>query len=267
VHRVNKTTSDLNTLKICFSGLAIAFLYSLLSNQAALSKPLLEHRNQIDFVLQTDPKEYLQFYFSKQEYPPLPPPLAIRGSICIFSPGLLENVNVIWSDRPLFMWQSDIRSVKMQRIQLFDPDNEQVLWEKALPDSVQSIAYDGTALIPGKEYAWQLEWLLLDREQNSWILEENDFRFSVMAADQRRSVTDELQEIIRTLEMEGASTEAIALQKSNHFQQQGLWTDSLQALHSVETPSEAVQQQIATLINSICPSHPTVEPTVEPSRN
>lgn len=169
-----------------------------------------------------------------------------RGGICIVSPGLLEQENVIWSDRPLFLWESG-EDVTPQQLQLADQEGR-IVWEQSLTETAQSAVYDGTALQPEQLYQWQLTWSVQGEIKSA------DYTFWVMETNQRNQITQELQTLTRQLQSLGMSAEEIAHRHADYLIQQPepLWSDALQILHAVENPSMETTQKIQDWINAAC---------------
>ncbi|MGB5637004.1 MAG: hypothetical protein WBM86_30070, partial [Waterburya sp.] len=89
------------------------------------------------------------------------PTLSSRQLICPITPGLLEDKNVIWSDRPMFIWQGEVSQLTIYLYDSFNPAREQqLLWSQTFtPQSPVSkfhhLAYTGEPLQPGKSYDWE----------------------------------------------------------------------------------------------------------------
>lgn len=169
-----------------------------------------------------------------------------RGNICVVSPGLLEQQNVIWSDRPLFVWNAP-PEVTMQQLEVID-QTQRLIWEKSLAATEQTAQYEGQPLQPGQFYTWRLYWRVQNAQYSA------DYTFQLMEADQRNQITADLQSITRQLPAPQPSTEAIASQQVNYLlnRSEPLWSDALQVLYSIENPSAQTTQQIQTWISTAC---------------
>jgi hypothetical protein len=169
------------------------------------------------------------------------------GGVCAVSPGLLEDENAVWSDRPLFLWQTKAEGIVLQRLTVIDQDGR-ILWEKPLVATEQNAIYAGQALQPGQFYQWRLGWIVEGEEKTA------DYTFQVMAPDRRQPITTKLQALTRQLQASGANAEAIAQQQANYLtdQEKPLWSDALKLLYTVKNPSMATTQRIQTLINGFC---------------
>ena len=85
------------------------------------------------------------------------PALSSRSNICEITPGLLGETNIIYSDRPLFIWQGEVTNLELYLYSPFSFDSEQeILWTKAINGESQNILYTGEPLQPGKIYDWEI---------------------------------------------------------------------------------------------------------------
>ncbi|NET48242.1 MAG: hypothetical protein F6K09_05860, partial [Merismopedia sp. SIO2A8] len=175
----------------------------------------------------------------KQFFAQNPPPpgerrprrrLGVRGSLCAVSPGLLEPQNIIWSDRPLFLWRSDPQFMQIQRLEVIDADGR-IIWDKPLPPTTQHVIYDGPALQSGEFYTWQLTWVVDEREQTM------DYAFQLMDSEMRQRILTDLDTLSQPTEQATLSEEAIALRYADYFIDAELWSDAMQVLYTIESPS------------------------------
>ncbi|NET85929.1 MAG: hypothetical protein F6J94_29790, partial [Moorea sp. SIO1F2] len=83
----------------------------------------------------------------------------IEQTICMLTPGQLsdsdENYNhkgslEIWSDKPLFLWQGEMKGIEVGEYR-----TNQQLWEQPLDPTTTNILYQGKPLQPGKAYFWR----------------------------------------------------------------------------------------------------------------
>jgi hypothetical protein len=179
------------------------------------------------------------------------PALTSRGNVCEIAPGLLEEKNVIWSDRPLFLWQGTAPSIEIRLYSPFSPDREQeVLWSQTVTAQsqtakFQSVAYTGEALQPGKIYDWELVVPSSSRQR---------FTFQVMESQERNEIASKLTEMETQLKTAGATAEEIALQRANYFAQRGLWSDALQEIYLVKNPSPTLTRNAQEVLSYLCES-------------
>ena len=82
-----------------------------------------------------------------------------RGDeVCLISPGNLGG-NIIWSDRPLFIWQGEIIESTINLSSSTSNDDraqEPLDWTATVPANTLKIAYAGEKLQPGVTYDWEL---------------------------------------------------------------------------------------------------------------
>ncbi|MBD3884586.1 hypothetical protein IFO70_22865 [Phormidium tenue FACHB-886] len=175
-----------------------------------------------------------------------------ESGLCVVAPGLLEQENVIWSDRPLFLWKISSEAVAMQRLEVIDQDGR-ILWDKRLAAADQSAEYEGQALQPSQYYQWRLVWTMQGTQNSA------TYTFQVMDTDRRDQITTQLQALNRQLQAAGASAEAIANQQADALlnQPESLWSDAIQTLYTVRMPSSTTVQTIQTWVNTACGESPS----------
>ena len=166
-----------------------------------------------------------------------------RISICPIAPvklfdedaqqgGILETQEV-WSERPLFLW--NIQGGTVQKIELFLKGSKEAFWSPEIPEGATSIIYDGEPLKPGQTYEWRL----------TAPFPKVQPPFRVMASQKRDRITADLKQLEE--QFKGASVEKMALETANYFVKEGLWSDALQELYSVPSPSAELRDAIAQL--------------------
>lgn len=171
--------------------------------------------------------------------------LGVRGSICAMSPGLLEPQNLIWSDRPLFLWQADTQYIQMQRLEVIDT-NGRILWEKPLEPTAQAVVYNGQSLEFGEFYTWQLTWRVNNREDTI------DYTFQRMDAETHQRIATDLETLSQQSQQATADEEAIAMRRASYFIDAELWSDAMQVLYTVESPSTTITQMLQDWTMSVC---------------
>lgn len=166
-----------------------------------------------------------------------------RGEVCLISPGLLEEKNIIWSDQPLFLWQVNNFPLEIRLYSPFNPQQEQeVIWRQDV-NEIQGIQYIGQPLEPGKIYDWEIFNLVSKSRQRR--------SFQVMDIEERNLISQELKNLESQLIIEQATEEEIALEKAKYFAQLNLWSDMLQTISSVQHPSSEltkIRQEIFTYL-------------------
>lgn len=177
------------------------------------------------------------------------PNLGSRG-VCPVSPGLLESTNIIWSDRPLFLWQGIDFPLEIRLYNSFNPKQEQsILWRQVLNTAspavtFQSLQYTGQVLEPGKIYDWEI----FNQSSKSKLRRS----FQVMGLEEREQMKRELKNLENQLRAENATDEEIALERSYYFAQRNLWSDALQEMYSVQKPSQELIMKVQELLSYLC---------------
>ncbi|GAB4203608.1 MAG: hypothetical protein Fur006_58080 [Coleofasciculaceae cyanobacterium] len=144
-----------------------------------------------------------------------------------------REIQKVWSDRPLFLWNSQGGTV--EKIELFLEKSDTALWSREFPEGATSIIYDGKPLQPGQTYEWQL----------TAPFPQAQPLFRVMDSQEREEIKVGLKQLEE--KFKGASTEKIALEKANYFAEQELWSDALRELYSVPNPSAELRDAIAQI--------------------
>jgi hypothetical protein len=173
---------------------------------------------------------------------------APRGGVCALTPGTIGTNKEIWSDRPMFVAKRQ-GMAPIQKIEVISPNNQQVLWNQDAPPGalVFTTLYGGeTPLQPNQTYNWVITY------GNPGVSKQNSFSFKVMDEQKRDRITAELAKLEAELKTKGATTEEVALQRSQYFAQQELWSDALQEVYSVDNPSPALQERIQAITGDIC---------------
>jgi hypothetical protein len=166
------------------------------------------------------------------------PPLGSRSAYCAISPGLVGNTDVLWSDRPVFIWQGQATQVS-----LYNFDTDELLWSKTLePDTLQ-VVFDGAALQPGQLYRWELS----DGQDIT-----SSYLFQAMDADQRSQLSADLTTLETQLKATGATDETISVERAHYFAERGYWSDALQTLYAIAQPSTEVSQTLQDITIHLC---------------
>ena len=175
--------------------------------------------------------------------------LITRGDeVCPISPGNLGE-QVIWSDRPLFIWQGEI---PQSEITLYSStsnynyeQDDQAVWNQTIPPQTTTIAYAGEQLQPGFSYDWE------------FISGEKTYRptFILMEESAREKITAELTALETELQNSNATAEEIAIATADYFIQQQLWSDAMQQMYTVENPSNNLKSKITEIEQYLCSSN------------
>ncbi len=166
------------------------------------------------------------------------PALSSRSNVCAIAPGLLGETNVIWSDRPLFIWHGG--SVQRLEIRPFNLnssyDSQEVLWSQTVTPRHQSAMYTGEALQPGQTYDWEIA-VVDSSSRHDSKPRPLRFTFQVMEAPRRDRIATELKALETQFKTLGATAEEVALARANYFAERDLWSDALQEVFLVQNPS------------------------------
>ncbi|NER46479.1 MAG: hypothetical protein F6J92_07260 [Symploca sp. SIO1A3] len=151
--------------------------------------------------------------------------------LCMITPGKLSDEQNqgtlrVWSDRPFFLWQGEITTIEVRKAR-----SDELVWQKDIPATDNSIFYEGEPLQPGQRYFWQ---------DSGKPQQKGSFR--IMEAEKREAIAKELEALENRLKTEGASAEEIALKRVNYFEGKELWSDVLREIYSVSNPSHKLQQ-------------------------
>ncbi|MEO1004404.1 MAG: hypothetical protein AAFW67_00870 [Cyanobacteria bacterium J06638_38] len=167
-----------------------------------------------------------------------------RGDdLCLISPTNSE-AQLIWSDRPLFIWQGDTSQAEINLYPAAsnNPQDQQPMWTETIPSNTKTLIYTGEQLQPGNTYDWEL------------IADGNTYRqtMQLMEQPQREAISSKLTTLTTQLQTDGATAEDIAIAKADYFIKQQLGSDALQELYSVENPSANLAEQITNIEQHLC---------------
>jgi hypothetical protein len=192
----------------------------------------------------TAPKETNSQLPWEDLYNRIPPPrrdipAGSRGDICIISPATAGKIEVIWSDRPLFLWRGRIRKIEVR-----SRSNQQALWSQTVSENQSSIAYNNSALKHGESYD-----LVLFNQRSVPIFRVT---FQIMNPEERERITSDLTRLEMQLKQEGATAERIAYAKAEYFASRGMWGDVLQEAYQVEKPSDRLNKFKENTFEQFC---------------
>ena len=175
-----------------------------------------------------------------------------RSEICPIAPGLIDTY-IVWSDRPLFLWQYSGENKRVE-LTVSESGSQQDLWTKTVNLTDKKAFYDAQqALEAGKFYQWKLS-----GTSASGL-------FKIMPAEERENIRQQLQALEKQSKNAKKSDEEIALKKADFFFNYQIkhesekktfsaWSDALMALYQVEQPSQSFVNKRKQLVTSLCPS-------------
>lgn len=182
-----------------------------------------------------------QVLFAKK--PPINPRKGgSRGDLCMISPDAPRQTRIVWSDRPLFLWQGQVKKIELTNI-----SNNTKFWDQTV-EKIQQQTYTGKPLQPGKTYKWEV---FIGDSPAKFV------KFRIMESQQRDRITAELNALENQLKAKGANAEAIALAKAEYFAKYNLWSDVLQQAYSVQQPSAELAKIIEEIPQRLCADTPS----------
>ena len=164
------------------------------------------------------------------------PPLVSRGNLCFLSPGVLGKTNLIWSSKPLFLWQG-----KVSKLVVRDYDTDEVIWQKSSLAGKEQVAFDGKPLQPGQAYIWEAS--------NAGTTVRYEFR--VMNSLDREKVIRNLKDIIR-LDSSSFSEESKLAMQIHYLIDEKLYSDALSTLVSHKIKSVELNRTQESFLSSFC---------------
>lgn len=174
--------------------------------------------------------------------------LITRGDeLCLISPGNIGE-QIIYSDRPMFIWQGAIPD---STINLYSSSanynyeqDEQLIWSQEVAANTQNISYQGKPLQPGFIYDWEL------------ITTDSTYRstFVVIKDINQNAIAQEIVAMSDRLKANGKEAEAIAIAVADYLAQKQLWSDVLQQLYTVENPSANLVSKTEDIEQYLCES-------------
>lgn len=156
-----------------------------------------------------------------------------------------NEMNLVWSDRPIFIIQGGPRSLALYRDTSQDP-----IWEYPVND-IEVVAYAGPPLEPDTAYTLRVR----HPDFPSSIYEEREVQ--TMDLEEEGLTTVELIVLENDLRTSGAaSATAIAIAKADLLWQRDLRTDAWGAIWAFQQESAEVAEAIATGIDALCNPDP-----------
>ncbi|MBD1835124.1 hypothetical protein H6F61_21120 [Cyanobacteria bacterium FACHB-472] len=171
-----------------------------------------------------------------------------RGEFCNIWPDKeRSDALTIWRDKPLFVWKGTIK-----RIEVRPAASDEVLWryDKVTPND-RSVLYTGPTLTPGEKYDY---WILYEVTNNRKTIENQDrIPFEILASEKREKIANELARLATN--NPGVGAEEMALKRAEYFAQQELWSDVIQEMFSLPSPSTDWKAAQEKLRNQLCPTN------------
>jgi hypothetical protein len=158
------------------------------------------------------------------------------------NPSILVTA-IVWSDRPTFIWDG-----KVDKIGVRVRGSEDILWSQPV-SGTNRVTYAGKALQPDRVY----EWLVLS--SNDQVKRFIPFR--VVTAQERKGISQALQQLDQQLATEKITGEAATLRRAEFFaaqqiDNQPLWSEFWQEVLSVQTPSDKLTGWTRETMTLLC---------------
>ncbi|BDM79647.1 hypothetical protein [Acaryochloris marina] len=168
------------------------------------------------------------------------PSLVGRGNLCLISPGVLGQTNVIWSSQPLFLWRGEVSNLLVR-----DYDTDEVIWQRSDLTGKEQVAFDGKPLQSGQAYIWEAS--------NSETTVR--YEFEVMPSAERQLIAAELAKVKKSQNPK-LSQKHTDLNSAQYFGEKGLWSDVFQILYSTDGSSINMNQRLDLWSSSVCRTDP-----------
>ena len=173
--------------------------------------------------------------------------LITRGDeLCLISPGNIGE-QIIYSDRPIFIWQGTIPdstiNVYSSSANYNYERDEQLIWTQEVAANNQNISYKGEPLQSGFIYDWEL------------TTTDSTYRatFVVMKDVSRDAISQDIAAMEDRLKAENNEHE-IAIAVADYLAQKQLWSDVLQQLYTIENPSPDLISKTEEIEQYLCES-------------
>ena len=160
-----------------------------------------------------------------------------QPTLCMIAPAKFEDKDEVkeeskatikmWGTQPVFLWEGEIKGIEVRNIR----SNELMWSQKFDRPKASNIVYQGKPLQPGQAYSWGETEPLSEKDL------PNKQSFRIMKKEDRDRISGELKQLESNLKAKGKSQEEIVLARSDYFAKQGLWSDVLREIYSVQNPS------------------------------
>lgn len=160
-----------------------------------------------------------------------------RGDlVCIISPR--TGSDVMWSDRPLFVWHNSIQSLTLNL-----PDGPP--WQPEITPETHRVLYP-QALPPG-DYIYEITYI------KDGQLERQEFEFGVMSASDRAPHQAALDAIEAQSRLDRSSEDEVARRRAAYFLEQGWNSDYIQEIYMAPNSSRERIREAEAIGNWVCP--------------
>jgi hypothetical protein len=173
------------------------------------------------------------------------------GGFCGITPSVLGNSNVVWSDRPLFLWQGKVQSLELRPYK-YDVTYEKqpILWN--FSPTAQQVRYPNPPLQAGQRYEWQVMYVSPQTNATSqW-----QYVFQIMEQSERDRMGQDLNSLDTQLKRQNMTGEEVALARANFFASKDLWSDAIEQIDAVGHSFGAGDEFIKAATKHTCDSKP-----------
>ncbi|MGB3188211.1 MAG: hypothetical protein WBB43_02125 [Limnoraphis sp.] len=175
-----------------------------------------------------------------------------RGNdICPISPNNWGALKV-WNIRPTLTWRGQITKLEIREL-----DSQTAFWSpRTSSNKVPSLSsntlelYQATVqtdLQPGQIYEWYFS-----NNPSGEYDQYLPIKFTVMTAQERESIVQQLQQLEQKLAAENITGDAAKLRRADFFASQNLWLEFWPEVLSMESPSEDLKALLASTIGELC---------------
>jgi hypothetical protein len=151
-----------------------------------------------------------------------------------------NEVEEIWSDRPVFLIQGDPR-----HLAIFEGDSDTPLW--TYPVNEQSaVVYSGPELEPGKVYTFRAQHV----DFPNTIFESRQFQ--VVSAAERQAIAAELVTVSAAVAADGGSLADVAIARADYFWTQGFEADAWREIAVAQQLSLDAAEAVEFAYTQLC---------------
>jgi hypothetical protein len=169
------------------------------------------------------------------------------GGFCGITPSVLGKSNVVWSDRPLFLWQGKVQSLELRPYK-YDVTYEKqpILWN--FSPTAQQVRYPNPPLQAGQRYEWQVMYVSPQTNATSqW-----QYVFQIMEQSERDRISQDLKNLEIQLKTQNVAGEDLALSRAHFFAAKDLWSDAIQQIYDVGYPFSEGDDFLQATTKHIC---------------
>ncbi len=164
-------------------------------------------------------------------------PTISRGDLCLIAPARPGEVNPIWHQQPVFVWQGAVSKIAVR-----DVATEADIWTYEPTLGETHVRYDGAPLQSGRRYRWEI----YSSASTDSPLTFPSFETMPRASHQL------IGNGLTVAEQTGETMEEFATARADYFANRSLFQDSIQALFAVEAPTPELAEAQEQLLEKLC---------------